>query len=276
MSNLEPFESAQNQSRRAWVNVAVVAVVAVAVAAGAWLLLRPAEPPAAETEPATPSREVASPAPPPVQAAPEAVASAPSPPAPRRAKPKPAPAPAAPVEPPAPTTATLTIETDVPGAMVFVDREFKGNSPVTIEGVAPGTHRLNVSAEGYEGFSDTIELAAGPRTVSVKFKEVRLNESLAVVHKHTVGSCQGRLIATPQGIRYETSNKNDAFMVKFADLEVFEIDYLNKNLRIKVKGGRTFNFTGESADALFVFHRNVQAARERLAKGDPPAPTSPK
>jgi hypothetical protein len=152
--------------------------------------------------------------------------------------------------------------------MVFLDREFKGHTPMTIEGVAPGSHRLNVSAEGYEGFSDSVDVAAGPSRVVVRFKEVKLNEVIAVVHRHAIGSCEGRLAADLEGLRYETTHAKDAFQLKFSELDVFEVDYLKKILRVKGKGGRTYTFTGDSADALFVFHKNVQKARERLAKSE--------
>jgi hypothetical protein len=57
------------------------------------------------------------------------------------------------------------------------------------------------------------------------------------------------------------------------DLETFQVDYLEKNLRVKLPKGRQFNFTDPegNADRLFVFHRDVEKARERLRKGDPPA-----
>jgi len=91
---------------------------------------------------------------------------------------------------------------------------------------------------------------------------------VAVVHKHAMGrSCEGRLLATPQGIRYDTANKNDAFAFPLSALEAFEIDYLKKELKVKQKGGKTWNFTdkSENADKLFVFHRDVTKAREKLA-----------
>jgi PEGA domain len=213
----------------------------------------------AATQPAAPRAEAApSPAPP---------AAAPSP-GPRRRK---APVPEQPAEPPpASTTGTLHIDSDVPGAFVFLDRQFVGKAPVTAESVAPGSHQLNVSAEGYEGYSQALEVAPGRADVMVRFKEVRLHETVAVVHKHRLGSCEGKLVATPQGIRYETANENDRFMVPFSNLEVFEVNYLDKNLKIKVRDGRTYNFTDKNpnADALFVFHRNVEKARARLAKGE--------
>jgi hypothetical protein len=200
--------------------------------------------------------------------------------APRRVEEPSENAPAAPAEPiappaaePSPALGSLRIETDVPGAQVFLDREFIGVAPITADNVTPGTHQLNVSAEGYDGIAMPIEVTPGSRDLVLRFREVRLNSAIDVVHRHGVGSCRGRLIATPAGIVYETSNKNDAFSAPLLDLETFEVDYLAKNIRVRLPKGRQFNFTDPdgNADRLFVFHRDVERARERLRKGDTPA-----
>jgi hypothetical protein len=84
------------------------------------------------------------------------------------------------------------------------------------------------------------------------------------------GGCDGTLRATVDGLTYDTTNKNDAFTLPYAQVEAFEVNYLEKNLRVKQRGGRTWNFTDKTAtnaDTLFVFHRDVQAARDKLAKG---------
>jgi hypothetical protein len=92
---------------------------------------------------------------------------------------------------------------------------------------------------------------------------------VGVVHKHGMGSCDGTLVATIDGLTYATDNKGDAFALPFAEVEAFAVDYLQKNLRVKQKGGKTWNFTDKnpSADALFVFQRDVDAARKKLAEG---------
>jgi len=169
-----------------------------------------------------------------------------------------------------PELGTLRIDADVPHAQVFLDRQFVGNAPVTAENVKPGTHTLNVSAEGFDGIAQTIDVEPGPRDVAVRFKEVRLNSTLAVIHKHRVGSCKGQLVATPQGIRYDTDDKDDRFAVALGDLDQFVVDYLDKNLTIKVRKGKQYNFTDPdgNADRLFVFQRDVDKVRQRLAKGD--------
>ncbi len=167
----------------------------------------------------------------------------------------------------------LRIEADVPGAQVFIDRQFVGAAPVTADNLTPGTHQLNVSAEGFESIAMPIEVTVGPSDMLIRFREVRLDSAIDVVHRHGVGSCRGKLIATPTGMRYETSNKGDAFATPLTALETFQVDYLEKNLRVRLPKGRQFNFADPdgNADRLFVFHRDVEKARDRLKRGDAPA-----
>ena len=72
----------------------------------------------------------------------------------------------------------------------------------------------------------------------IKLKDVRLDAKIAVVHSHRIGSCRGQLMATPQGLRYETTDKDDGFSVPLQDLETFQVDYLEKRLRLKVQKGK--------------------------------------
>jgi hypothetical protein len=46
------------------------------------------------------------------------------------------------------------------------------------------------------------------------------------------------------------------------------VNYQDKNLRIKLRTGKQFNFTDPdgNADRLFVFHRDVEKARQRLGQ----------
>jgi hypothetical protein len=248
--------------KRTTIAIGLVVVAVIAIAYVVWVSRSkptpeaPVAQPQAKSEPVAPKRE-----PKVEEAKPEESAPA----RPRAKKEKPAPPPATPVEPAGPT---LVVESDVPGASVFVDRQYLGTTPVKTTGVKPGSHQLNASADGQDGVALTIDVGeTGETTINVLFKEVRLDVSVGVVHKHGVGKCEGRLVGTPAGIRYETPNTNDAFTIAFKDLETFEIDYLKKELKIKKRGGKTWNFTDrtENADRLFTFHRDVTKAREKLA-----------
>ena len=169
----------------------------------------------------------------------------------------------------APEVATLHIDSDVAGAQVFVDRRFVGVTPLTVENVKPGSHQVNASADGFDGLVDTIDVMPGNRDFRFRFREVKLDASIPVVHKHRLGSCRGTLAATVEGLRYDTTDKNDGFSVPLADIETFDVDYLAKTLRVKIKGGKSYNFTDPDGNAvhLFVFQRDVARARDRLQKG---------
>lgn len=166
----------------------------------------------------------------------------------------------------APEGPRLRVETDVPGASVFLDRRYVGKAPIVMEDVTAGSHQLTVSAEGYEMYSESLDVSAGSREVQVRFKEVRLDETLAVVHRHGVGSCEGRLVATAAGLRYETARREDAFSVPLDSLAAVEVDYLKKNLRLKLGGGKTYNFTvkSASADPLYSFQQKLEKARKQI------------
>ena len=266
-----PFsEEAESPRRGGRALVVILLLVAVVIGAYFWvpLVLHDAKPPAAERtvrrpEPrAAPVREAEprpeTPAPPRDVAVPEPT-------------PEPIPEVAAVMPAPPPAGGVLHVDSDVPGAMVFLDRRYLGTTPLELAELEPGPHRLNVSVEGYEGFAQAVEIANDPVEIMVKFREVRLEQAVEVVHKHRLGSCKGRLVADLQGLHYETSHK-DTFSIRLADIEEFEIDYLAHNLKIKPHGGRTYNFTDNhgNADVLFVFHREVEQALARLSHGGTP------
>jgi hypothetical protein len=232
----------------------------VAVGVGAYWWLTPA-PPAPSAAPPRTAANVA----PPVTAS---TAPRPAPAAARRTDvaSSVAPAPVTPAAEPAPTTGTLIVQADVPDAKVFVDRVGVGTAPIEVPNLAPGPHRINVAASGYDSYSEDIDIAPGPRTLSVSFKEVRLDASFNAVHKHGMGSCKGRLSASPAGIRYDAADGKDSVSVAFAAIATFDVDYLAKNLRLATREGKTFNFTEAegNADRLVAFHRDVDKVRKRV------------
>ena len=251
--------------------IVVVLLAVVGVGAILWMKSRrPLPPPVSDRAAATPTptpaavpRPTTVPAPAPASVAPARRAPKPPPPSPS----------ATPAATAAPDTATLHITSDVPGAQIFIDRQFIGATPVTADNIKPGIHQLNASVEGFDGVVESLDVEPGPRDVAVRFREVRLDAMLAVVHKHRFGSCTGQLHATPRELRYDTSNKDDAFSVPLADVTSMDVDYLQKNLRVKLRNGKTYNFTDPdgNADRLFVFQRDVDKVRQRLARGDQPA-----
>lgn len=252
-------------SRQSLVLLALLVVIG-AVAAAVWNFNLESPAPAVNREAPRPLAEPARDTSAPSVAARGAATPSARPSAPKA--PRPSPAAAAVPEPEAalpPTTATLTISSDVPGAQVFVDRKYIGVAPVTAKGIEPGSRQINVSAPGYDGVAETHDVTAGSRDIMISLKTLRLNASIPVKHKHGMGSCAGRLVATPDGLRYETDNKNDGFSVALTGLETFTVDFMAKNLKVKIKGGRSYDFTDPDgkADPLYLFHQAVEKVRQK-------------
>jgi hypothetical protein len=102
--------------------------------------------------------------------------------------------------------------------------------------------------------------SAAPATPSAT---ARIDATVPVVHKHRFGDCQGTLRAMPGTLTYSTADKDDAFRMPFAEIEEFELDADRKNLRIRRRGGRTWNFSprGDSLTALAAFHKEAVRAK---------------
>lgn len=178
--------------------------------------------------------------------------------------PQPEPAPPRPAAGP-----LLRVTTDVVGADVFIDRTFVGKTPLETRDVRAGSHQINVSAEGHDGMSRQVEVSSdAPTEVTFSLKATVLDTAVRVVHKHRLGSCEGRLSATLAGLRYAPTSGDDGFQAPLAAVETFAVDYREKELRLKLKRGKSFTFTTRAAngDPLVVFHRDVEKAR-KLAGG---------
>jgi hypothetical protein len=172
---------------------------------------------------------------------------------------------------PATARREFRVTSDVPGAYVFLNRKFLGTTPFASREIAPGTYQLNVQTEGRPPVVRTVDVtpdgltevavtipAAAPTAAAAS----TLRADVPVVHQHAMGSCEGTLRASADGFRYDTPHK-DAFALPYASVETFTVDYAEKRLRLKQRGGRSWNFTttAVNADPLFVFHRDVEAAR---------------
>ena len=61
-------------------------------------------------------------------------------------------------------TGILSVESRPAGAAVLIDGKPRGVTPATIEGLAPGDYRVNLSLAGYQPFAATVRVVAGERT----------------------------------------------------------------------------------------------------------------
>ena len=107
-----------------------------------------------------------------------------------------------------------------------------------------------------------------PSKPAAQAEPVRLDVAVPAVHKHRLGSCEGTLRISSAGLTYNTTNKEDAFRLPLAEVDQFEFDAERKNLRVRQRSGRTWNFTnrGDDVSGLNAFARQVERARRQTGR----------
>ena len=68
------------------------------------------------------------------------------------------------LQPSGPTDGQLTVSTSPSGASVYIDKTYKGTTPITFS-LSPGTHSLKITMSGYEDHSESVIITAG-QTIS--------------------------------------------------------------------------------------------------------------
>jgi hypothetical protein len=125
--------------------------------------------------------------------------------------------------------------------------------------VAPATEAARVvpSAAVSPGASPSASPSSGASGAPTATATPGVMAALEVVHKHKLGSCRGRLSATATSLRYEPTRPGDGFDVPRTTVERLIGDARKKILVVKLRGGRTYNFTDPAggADPLLAFQK---------------------
>ena len=164
----------------------------------------------------------------------------------------------------------LRVTSDVAGAFVFVDRKFLGKTPLETDDVQAGSHRLQVSAEGYDGVSQSIEVARRRSDRCLGVAEDSRRSTRACRSCTSTASDRARARSSPTCAGFATRRRTGTTPGRCPSVTSRSLclDYQGKTLQIKQRGGRTWNFTTRTsnADPLLVFQREVDHARSRLAR----------
>lgn len=86
---------------------------------------------------------------------------------------------------------TITVQSDPPGAAAMLDGVHRGSTPLTIDPVAPGSHRVCLASPGCEPWAGTVTVAPG--------EHLALNPALA---SHTAEYYKRRLQREPHNLHH--------------------------------------------------------------------------
>lgn len=88
-----------------------------------------------------------------------------------------------------PVKGSLRVFTNVRGALITVDGEAVGESPVTVEDLAPGEHLVEATADGYEEASGVVTVEAGRQSmIQLRLTAVQLAMGKIVVNSDVAGA----------------------------------------------------------------------------------------
>lgn len=120
---------------------------------------------------------------------------------------------------------TLRVRSDVPGVKVLIDDQEAGETPATIERVAPGKHRLTLIKPGYEDHTEDIDVKDGATLrpfVVMKASSASLPAfpiQYRALHQHRSGACVGELTLEADGVKFRATDGQDNFTLPLKEIK---------------------------------------------------------
>jgi hypothetical protein len=154
---------------------------------------------------------------------------------------------AAPAHPsPALAPPKLVVQT-VPGAQVSIDGQPAGqvgsNGRLEITQAPAGDHTVEVVAKPYSDFKQKVTLFPG-RVLTIT---PSLLASMAVEHKHVVGSCNGTLIVGQGRVQYQASSPKDSFDYPLTSVKKAGSADSGKGFYLEIAGAKRYVFHAPAA-----------------------------
>jgi serine/threonine-protein kinase len=146
----------------------------------------------------------------------------------------------------------LVVQT-IAGAQISVDGQAVGqvgsNGRLEISPLPAGEHTVEVAAKPYDSFKTKVTVFPG----NVSTITPNLRASMAVTHKHTVGSCEGVLIVGQGRVQYQARSGNDSFDYPLTSIKKAGTADSGKGFYLEIAGAKRYVFhTPAAAEDLQV------------------------
>lgn len=118
----------------------------------------------------------------------------------------------------------LRVKSDVAEATVVLDDREVGKTPLTLPGLAIGSHSVRLDKDGYQSQERKVQIEPGkttnlfivmPRSAA---DSTSLPARFRAVHQHTNGHCLGELVITTELVEYRAADGKDVFSVPIASI----------------------------------------------------------
>ncbi len=128
-----------------------------------------------------------------------------------------------------PRPARLRIVSLPPGARVYVNNAQRGETPLTLDDLAPGAHRVRVEREGFDPLARDIELGRGAEAV----EEFRLAPNTGALQLTTTPAgvevfVAGRRAGTTAAAKGETTNLSNPLLIEGLKVGEHKVTFVRK------------------------------------------------
>jgi hypothetical protein len=139
---------------------------------------------------------------------------------------------------PQPQTGSISVVTSPKGADIYVDGNYKAESPYVVTNLAPGPHTLRLHKAGYDEYLSTITVYAGSQTpVSITFTRQQSDVGSIEVASTPAGSSvylDGNFMGqTPIGSYFDLTS----ILAGYHTILIRHTDYQDYTQMVYVKGG---------------------------------------
>jgi len=157
----------------------------------------------------------------------------------------------------APIPARLVVTSIPAGARVYVNNDRRGETPLTLDELQPGTYRVRVEQDGHDPLARTLELSRGGNTIeefrlSPNTGSVQLTTTPADVEVFVAGKTAGKTAAKKD----ETTNLSNPLLIRGLSvgthtLKLVRKGWAEKTLDVTVTRGETLT-RHIALDRLFI------------------------
>lgn len=133
--------------------------------------------------------------------------------------------------------AYLEIISEPENAQVFINQEYKGVTPCTVDSLKPGTHNIRLELNGYSNFSEILAIAKGEnKKLIITLKKETITSSLNIT-----STPDNALIIMDSDTIGKTPYFSDNVIAGDHKIVLIKPDYYKSKERITIKKGITYS-----------------------------------
>lgn len=120
---------------------------------------------------------------------------------------------------------SLRVKTDVSEVEVLLDGVSVGKTPLLLDPVASGAHRLTLIKPGYEDNEQQVQVRPGAMAKVFALMKplpappLQFPQRFYAIHQHAAGACSGVLVVTAEAVDYRSHDGKEVFHIPMQEVK---------------------------------------------------------